>query len=365
MDLRRPIALIRQHAGLLHTSEGALSDAQRQSVLAIEEQAQNLGRLLGTLESVEPPVSSLRPGVPWPSRSGSDAPCSPAILIADDDDEIREALGDLLSDRYRLTFARDGGEAMAAVRLWPFDLAIIDLGLPIVDGFGLVKAIRGGDELQASAVMFLSGQSDPQLKVHALALGAADYVTKPFDPDELVARVARILAAQTREASLRADAMTDPLTGLANYRSFSQSLERELERSRRYGLPLSLITVDLDHLKTINDEHGHDAGNDAIRLAARVLTGAVRKFEVVARQGGDEFAVILPSTGSSDARQLAERLRGEIGAQIVRGERLSASIGVASLSEKSFDAAGLVKASDEALYSAKRAGRDRVAVAVL
>jgi diguanylate cyclase (GGDEF)-like protein len=178
-----------------------------------------------------------------------------------------------------------------------------------------------------------------------------------------MARIARILTAVTREAILRADAMTDPMTGLANYRSFSQSLERELERSRRYEMPLSLITVDLDHLKVINDEHGHDAGNDAIRRAARVLTGAVRKFEVVARNGGDEFAVILPSTGPSDARRLAERLRAEIGSQVVHGVRLSASVGVASWSESSVDAAALVKASDEALYRAKRAGRGRVEVA--
>jgi two-component system cell cycle response regulator len=290
-----------------------------------------------------------------------------AILVADDDDELLGAMGDLLSQRYSLTFARDGRQAMAAIRLRPFDLAIIDLGLPVLDGFKLVKGIQGvglhADQLQSSAVMFLSGQSAPQLKAKALSLGAVDYMTKPFDPDEMVARVARILATVTREASLRADAMTDPLTGLANFRSFSQSLERELERSRRYGLPLSLVTVDLDHLKSINDEHGHDVGNEAIRLTARVLAGAVRRFEIVARQGGDEFAIILPSAEASDARQLAERLRGEIGAQILRGERLSASFGVASLSETFCDAPTLVKASDEALYRAKRAGRDRVSVA--
>ena len=361
-DLRLPIAMIRRHAGLLHGSRSAFSDADRQSLLVVEEQAQNLDRLLKALESVEPPTSVEPQTAPRPSGSG--APHSPAILIADDDDEILQALGDLLSGRYRVTLARDGGEAMIAIRLWRFDLAIFDLGLPVVDGFGLVRAIRGSDEHQSTAVMFLSGQSEPQLKVHALALGAADYVTKPFDPDELVARVARILAAVTREASLRTDAMTDPLTGLANYRSFSRSLERELERSRRYELPLSLITVDLDHLKVINDEHGHDVGNDAIRLVARVLTAAVRKFEVVARQGGDEFAVILPSTSASDARRLAERLRGEIGAQIVHGVRLSASIGVASWTRSSLDATALLKASDEALYRAKRAGRDRVEAAL-
>ena len=160
--------------------------------------------------------------------------------------------------------------------------------------------------------MFLSAHSDPRLKVRALALGAVDYMTKPFDSGELVARVARILAAVTREASLRADAMTDPLTGLANYRSFSLSLARELERSLRYELPLSLLTVDLDHLKVINDDHGHDVGSEAIRLVARVLTGAVRKFEVVARQGGmssrSSFPIPTLPMPASSRRDSAGRL---------------------------------------------------------
>ena len=360
-DLRLPIAIIRRHAGTLHGSAGALSAAQRQSVQVIEDQAEQLGRLLGALESIEPPASVEQDAALQPPEGATPTP--PAILIADDDDGILESLGDLLSERYRLTFARHGGEAMVALCLWTFDLAIIDLRLPVIDGFKLVKAIRGSGEFQSSAVMLMSARSDPELKVHGLALGAADYVTKPFDCDELVARIARILTTVTRETSLRADAMTDPMTGLANYRSFSQSLAREFERSRRYATPLSLITVDLDHLKILNDEHGHDAGNDAIRLAARVLTSAVRRFDVVARNGGDEFAVILPSTGAADAGRLAERLRAEIHAHVVHGVRLSASVGVASSSDSSLDASALVKASDDALYRAKRAGRDRVEIA--
>src|SRR5439155_14856303 len=160
------------------------------------------------------------------------------------------------------------------------------------------------------------------------------------------------------EASLPADAMTDSLTGLANYRSLTESLEREIERARRNGHPLSIITLDVDRLKAINDEHGHDAGNEAIRLVAQVLKGAVRSFETVARQGGDEFAVLLPNTGMHDAERLAERLRVQIAARSVRGVSLSASIGVAARDEEhDLDAKGLVKASDEALYRAKYAGR--------
>src|SRR5690606_16913597 len=117
--------------------------------------------------------------------------------------------------------------------------------------------------------------------VRGLRLGAADYVTKPFDSDELLARIARIIAAVERERSLRADALTDPLTGLANYRSLAQTLHRELERAKRHDLPLSLMAIDVDNLKRINDEGGHSAGDEAILTIARILQSGVRKFETV------------------------------------------------------------------------------------
>jgi diguanylate cyclase (GGDEF)-like protein len=315
------------------------------------------------------PDSGVAAASPSPPKIAGDRPAVlplPSVLIVDDDEDILSTLDFLLSSRYRLTFARDGTQGLRALRHASFDLAIVDLGLPIIDGLSLVQAAREAEERRGPAFLFLSGQSDPQLKARALALGAADYMTKPFDPDELVARVARILAAVTREAGLVADAMTDSLTGLANSRCFAQSLDRELERSRRHKLPLSLITLDVDHMKAINDRHGHDAGDDAIRLVAKVLIETVRKFELVARQGGDEFAIILPNTSAPDARKLADRLHETLRAKSILGLSLSASIGLASwenragVDEVRVEASSLVKASDEALYRAKRAGRDRV-----
>ncbi|HEY3593826.1 MAG TPA: diguanylate cyclase, partial [Polyangiaceae bacterium] len=279
----------------------------------------------------------------------------------DDDEGILELLDELLSSRYQLTLCRDGGQAVAAMEVGPFHLAIVDLDLPVVDGFQIAQAIRGANKKEAPAFMFLSGHANSESKVRGLSLGAADYVTKPFEPDELLARIARVVDAVAREASLRADAMTDSLTGLHNFRSLTQTLEQEISRARRYQQPLSLITLDLDRLKQINDEHGHDAGNEAIRLVGEVLKGAVRSFEMVARQGGDEFAVILPNTGKLEAEHLAERLCQKIAAQSVRGVPLSASIGVAARdANDAIDAAALQKASDEALYHAKRGGRGRV-----
>ncbi|HKQ70023.1 MAG TPA: diguanylate cyclase [Polyangiaceae bacterium] len=367
-DLLAALGILRSHARLLlDGSKGALTDEQRRSILAIERQIFRVERLVG----IAPPNDSLpsrgsRGARPESLGSGvfpTGSVVLPEVLVADDDPDIREVLGELLGRHYRVSFAQDGGEALSLLRSQAFVLAIVDLNLPVIDGFELGRLLAESPPFGAPALMFLSAESGPHAKVHALSLGAVDYMTKPFDSDELVARVARIVAMVTREASLRAEAMTDPLTGLANYRSLAQNLDREIARSKRYGHPVSLLTLDLDHLKEINDAHGHDVGNDSIRHVARVLKGAVRSFELVARQGGDEFSVLLPNATSAEATRLAERLRAEISAVTVCGVSLSVSIGVAAREPaKPLEASELVKASDEALYRAKRGGRNRVEV---
>jgi diguanylate cyclase (GGDEF)-like protein len=363
-DARGPIGVIRAHARLLmEGAKGDLSAEQHRSLAAIERQSRRLARLVDELESGRVPPDEVSEIKPLPSLSPDDS-MEPRfrILVADDDESTRELLGELLSQRYLLTLAKDGGEALGAMEQQHFHLAIVDVDLPVLDGFGIANAIRAANERETPAFMFLTGHANPEAKVRGLSLGAADYVTKPFEPDELLARIARVVASVAREASLRAEAMTDSMTGLFNYRTLNQALEQELSRARRYAHPVSLLTLDVDHLKAINDEHGHDAGNEAIRLVGDVLKGAVRSFEMVARQGGDEFAVILPNTGKAEAESLARRLCQKIAGQSVRGRPLSASIGVASREAADVtDAAALQKASDEALYRAKRAGRGRVA----
>lgn len=361
-DLRGPVSVARGHARLLLDGlRGPLTEDQRHAIEAIERQAERLDRMIDQLEHGEmaaigaPPIeSALRAPEPFPER--------PRILVADDDQELLELLRELLAERYEVMVAECGHDALECLRSHPFELAIVDLGLPDLDGFQLAERIATTSETPP-AFMFLSAQTSTNAKVKGLHLGAADYVTKPFDPDELLARIARITAALERERSLRADALTDPLTGLANYRSLAHSLHRELERAKRYDVPVSLITIDVDNLKRINDEGGHTAGNEAIVTIAGILQGAVRKFETVARQGGDELAILLPNTTAEEAMLLAERLRHEVSRSSVRGRPLSISLGVASREKGDMetDVRTLVDKSDEALYRAKRRGRNRVA----
>lgn len=361
-DLRGSISVARGHTRLLLDGlRGPLTEDQRHSIEAIERQAERLDRMVERLEHGDipvPPSSSEEPLLKTPASF----PDRPRILVADDDADLLELLGELLSERYDVSLAETGNEALSMLKAHSFELAIVDLGLPDLDGFQLAERIVASEDMPP-AFMFLSAQTSPNAKVKGLHLGAADYVTKPFDSNELLARIARITAAVEREQSLRAHALSDPLTGLANYRSLAHSLHRELERARRYDRPLSLVTVDVDNLKRINDEGGHSAGNEAIVTIARILQSAVRKFETVARQGGDELAILLPNTTAEEAMHLAERLRHEVSQAIVRGRPLSISLGVAAREkgDDTTDVRALVERSDEALYRAKRRGRNRVA----
>ena len=358
-DLRGSLSVARGHARLLLEGlRGPLTEEQRRSIEAIERQTERLDRLLGQLEQGE--VLAPKPTEAHPVAEVF--PERPRILVADDDRDLLELLAELLGERYEVTLADCGKQALERLRAEPFELAIVDLGLPDVDGFALAEKIATTAEVPP-AFMFLSAQTSTNAKVKGLRLGAADYVTKPFDSDELLARIARIIAAVERERSLRADALTDPLTGLANYRSLAHTLHRELERAKRYDLPLSLMAIDVDDLKRINDEGGHSAGDEAILTIARILQSGVRKFETVARQGGDELAIVLPNTSADEAMRLADRLRHEVSRTTVRGRPLSISVGVASREkgDETTDVRALAERSDEALYRAKRAGRNRVA----
>ena len=377
-DLRGAVGVARGYVRfLLSEAAGPLTESQRQSLMAIDRQTGRIEQLVEQLGLV-PPAVGLAATLPQTDLAGTTREPSkkpesstlgaqpeawrrPRVLAVDDDAEHLGMVHRLLSDRYDVALARDGREALDLLRQHPYELALIDLSMPGMDGFQLVEVVAASSPTRP-AVMFLSAEVSARAKVRALSLGASDYVTKPCDPEELLARVARILAAVEREATLRESALSDPLTGLANYRSLFENLHREMERAQRYDQPLGLLAIDVDDLKRINDEGGHAAGNRALQLIARVLKRAVRSFDVVARQGGDEFAILLPNTTAHNARALAERVRSEIMRERIRGRPLSVSIGVAAR-ERGLGPStvrSLFEASDQALYRAKRGGRNRV-----
>jgi two-component system, cell cycle response regulator len=302
----------------------------------------------------------------------------PTILVADDE-AINRALIQRRLERegYRVLTARDGGEAVRVAREELPDLVILDVMMPGMDGLDACRALKEDERTRDIPVIFLSARDETEMKVSGFDLGADDYISKPFEAAELVARVhVRIrlkrerdqLRTSAEEASARAEqaqerAMTDALTKLLNRHALGHTLARESAEARRYTRPLSCLMVDLDNFKTINDTYGHATGDLVLRQIAAVLREAVRGTDTVFRYGGEEFLVLLPETDLSGASALGEKIRAAAAARLFgEGARpfdLTLSIGVASLSgdESGVD---MIARADSALYRAKKRGRNRV-----
>ena len=292
----------------------------------------------------------------------------PLILVVEDDEDARMVLTELLRPRYDVDAVGDGETALKrAAELNP-DLVLLDLFLPGMDGFGALTGLRRNSKTADTPVIFLSAQGDAETKSQGLSLGAADYLAKPFSEQELMARVDRTLKLTAQKEHFRALAQTDGLTGLPNFRSFHARLEEEVSRAHRYGHPLACAMVDLDGLKEINDKLGHAAGNRAIVALADAVREELRDTDFAARYGGDEFVVLLPQTNETQGAQFAERLRRRL-VEVSQdaGLPVRGSIGVAAVNAGELDSADaaedLLRRADEALYRAKRSGRDRVEVA--
>jgi two-component system cell cycle response regulator len=290
------------------------------------------------------------------------------LLVADDDPDARDALLMTLEPEYEISTAADGELAVARARAEHPDLILMDLFMPRLDGLSALERLRGDPATADIPVIFVSARGDDAVKARSLDLGAVDYLQKPFSERELRARVERTLRQSRSQSALRELAQTDPLTGLANLRAFRARLEDEVKRARRYLIPLTCVMADMDHLKPVNDELGHAAGDRAIAIVAGVIRAELRETDFGARYGGDEFVVLLPHTTAEDGRVFADRVCARLkeASLQIAGRRVSigASFGVACITDDGPDdtADALVRAADAALYGAKRAGRARVAV---
>lgn len=301
------------------------------------------------------------------------------ILIAEDDSTSRRILQAVLKKLGHEVEASENGE-QAWARLQQPDaarLAILDWMMPGLDGVEVCRRLREAGKEDHVYVILLTSRAEKHDIVAGLGAGAKDYITKPFDPEELRARVATgcrvielqaALEARLQELSQAMEqieklARTDPLTGLANRRHFDELFERERGRASRLHNPICAITVDLDHFKRVNDSYGHNAGDQVLKAVADCFRRHLRPYDVVARFGGEEFVILVPGATIEQAVQIAERLRLAIRA-IVLPELppVSASFGVAAFAPGEPSEA-LLERADAALYRAKHGGRDRVEVA--
>ena len=299
------------------------------------------------------------------------APLRSRILIADDDEDIRQLVAIRLEAAgYDVIEARDGDEVLELAYAHEPDLLLLDVGMPERNGLQVCRDLQQAIALPPP-VIFLTAQGHTTARVEGLESGAVDYVLKPFDPVELVARVRAALRAKASRDALVAAAGTDSLTGVLNRGGLDARAEEAIAVASRYKRPLACVMVDLDNFKEINDTFGHPAGDAVLRGAATRLVALARRPDIVGRYGGDEFVLLLPETAADGAARMGERVAAAIAERpvVALDDGVSveltatASVGVASREPTMHTPDEFYAAADRALYEAKRLGRARVAVA--
>jgi two-component system cell cycle response regulator len=314
-------------------------------------------------------LAPLDPEAPPPEELETPQESVGLALVADDDNDFRQLLA-RRARRMGLTVveAEAGTQALRAVAENAFDVLVLDVYMPGATGLEVFQAARRQQpDVQA---ILLTGSASVETAVEALRGGAYDYLTKPLDSlatfevsltralehRHLIRENARLFEEVQRLA------ITDPLTGLFNRHRLSESLETEFVRAARYGRPVSMIMMDLDDLKVVNDNLGHGAGDAVLQQVAQAIRGHVRRLDLPTRYGGDEFLVLLPETSLRDAERVAERIAMEV-RRIHAGEHhVTASLGVVQWNPKFKESKDFLDAADRALYAAKRRGGGAIVI---
>lgn len=293
------------------------------------------------------------------------------VLIAEDSIVVRAVLRRHLETAgYLIIEADDGLDALALARATLPDVVLLDIEMPGLNGYEVLAAMQADPQLGEVPVVFLTGRSGADDLVEALRLGAHDYLRKPFEAGELIARVsaaARMKALQDelrrRNDELAAIGRTDALTGLSNRRHLEERLREVAAGARRHGFTLGVVMLDIDHFKLVNDSLGHAGGDAILREFATRLTRELRDDDVSGRWGGEEFLLLLPHTDLDGTVRLSERVREAVGSESFNLEAhgaVAVTVSCGCAVGDGFEPEEQVKRADEALYEAKEAGRNCV-----
>jgi len=291
------------------------------------------------------------------------------ILIVDDERQNIKVLTELLRNDYKIMASKTGDQALGAVfGPNPPDLILLDIMMPEIDGYEVCKRLKADSRSMHIPLIFITALDSSDDEAKGFELGAVDYITKPFKPVIVKARVRTHIQLKRKTDLLEHMASIDGLTELPNRRNFDDTLEKELRRVARNGTLLSLILMDIDFFKKYNDHYGHAEGDTCLRRVAKALAGCVlRAGDFVARYGGEEFVIILPEIDRADAIGIAEKVRlAVLGLNIEHAasdvaDNVSLSLGVATVSGgQTVSPVDVIKEADAALYKAKESGRNRV-----
>jgi diguanylate cyclase (GGDEF)-like protein len=288
------------------------------------------------------------------------------VLVVEDDAGIRALYREVLRMRGHLIVEVErGDEALIEARACRPDVVVLDLGLPGLDGLSVLAQLKADPDLRGVPVIVSTAWDDTATVTEALGAGAHDYVRKPFVPDELAARVEAAMRIKTERDALSLDASIDPLTHLPNRRSLTLELEREHALARRGRPVFSVLLLDVDHFKDVNDACGHQTGDRVLEEIAGRLRRRARGSDVVGRWGGEEFLIVAPDTSHDGAFSLADDLRCAVSEAPIETElgsvSVTASVGVAEWERETVEV--LLSRADRALYEAKSSGRNVVVAA--
>ena len=286
------------------------------------------------------------------------------ILVAEDDLEQGATIDDLLSgEGFDVVLTRNGEDLLREASRVPPDLILLDGHMPILNGFQAAESLHADARTAGIPILFLSAAEDLLCRIQGLKPETIDFLRKPYETSELLARIERALQQGLRYQELRAEAEVDALTGLSNARALVRALTIEKSRIARYGATSAVVMMDVDKLKTINDRDGHIVGSRILQAIGGLLRDMIRETDLAARYGGDEFVAILAHTSASEGCAFAERFLIQIRQLRPEGIDVSMSIGIASLGGSDDQSSDVLLANaDAAAYRAKRMGGNRACI---
>lgn len=291
------------------------------------------------------------------------------ILVVEDDTGLSQVLAhELRLLGFQPLTAQDGEQALRVLQERHRQIAAVvsDWLMPNLDGLGLLERMRHDRDLREIPFLFLTAKDSEEDIVRGFDHGANDYIRKPFKFGELTARLKNLVFTRNLMRQLKEQAVRDGLTGLYNYRYFMECLQSGIARQRRYGGVLSLILIDIDHFKHLNDRYGHQAGDFVLKCMGMDIKESLRTVDIPCRYGGEEFAVILPMTDLEGAEIVAERLRQNIELSLFERDgasyHITCSFGVGSIEQRPVSIQDFIRQVDSALYRSKADGRNRVSV---
>ena len=287
------------------------------------------------------------------------------ILIVDDTVSNLDIVSDFLVD-YDVIAIDNGADAINIINSEKIDLILLDIVMPGMDGYEVCKLLKNHKKTKDIPIIFLSSKSDEDSIEMAYDIGGIDYVTKPFKPKELLAKVKRELYLQDLQEELKFLASTDPMTKLYNRRYFTKTSESLLDLAQREKTQSAIIMLDIDKFKNINDAYGHKVGDDVIISLSKTLQEFTRKSDVVSRWGGEEFVILLPNTDLDGAFTIAQKIRVTVESFSLPLDdseevKFTVSLGVSMVdAQNDLNIEAAINRADEALYDAKESGRNRV-----